>query len=414
MRCQHCSETDFRNLLSVFLHVEPVRPTQRLIARTAQSHLSRSYPQPTRNNVAVDMHSNAAAENHFDREQAPTRYTQPSSSSHDGPINETSQHKRQITHTDQPSSSRNDTLINANAPHKRQRTDPDQPRHGSRIEEQGQPQDHVSSLNKDTHIHPATQLGQTTQGHNQLASVRRNARNDWANGRGQKESYQNLSTSSRNQAVTDRSSGQERQTSNQKAAQSHARREDIELLTAGMNKLPPPCWGDERVIHPLVQEQVANENYDEFREKRLDYIWGMYGKERAALAASRTPEPEEVWIPETEEVEILERDKPLWEEIWERSVLGGEACMRDILDEKETWPAKEAEEVDIWTREPGGMLSSAVLKQLSRVLTLQESLRDERLERSDESRRAAMRKRDEVTQRFSDDSTSADYPPLAS
>ncbi len=414
MRCQHCSETDFRNLLSVFLHVEPVRPTQQLIARTAQSHLSRSYPQPTRNNVAVDMHSNAAAKNHFDREQAPTRYTQPSSSNHDGPINETSQHKRHITHTDQPSSSRNDTLVNGTAPHKRQRTDPDQPRHDSRIEEQRQPQDHVSSLKVDTRIHTAAQHGQTIQGHNQLASTRRNARNDWANGRGQKESYQNLSTSSRNQAVTDRSSGQERQTSNQKAAQSHARREDIELLTAGMNKLPPPCWGDERVIHPLVQEQLVNENYYRVQEQRLDDIWGKYEKERATLAASRTPEPEEVWIPEFEEEEILERDKPLWEEIWERSVLGGEVCMRNILDEKETWPRKEAEEADIWTREPGGMLSSAVLKQLSRVLTLQESLRDERLERSDESRRAAMRKRDEVTQRFSDDSTSADYPPLAS
>lgn len=201
----------------------------------------------------------------------------------------------------------------------------------------------------------------------------------------------------------------------------------MEVLTAGMNKLPPPCWGDERVILPLAQEQLREEDLYRRQEQEMDDIWGMYAKEREALAAVYNPEPEKHWTPVFEEPGIWERKTPLWDEVWAHSVLGGEAWMRNLLGENETWPQEPPEEADIWTREEGGMLSAAVLKRLLRVFTIQavqeeerfqDSLKDEGPQISDESDTVSSILRnpegDEVTLSFSEDFTSAGYPPLAS
>lgn len=158
----------------------------------------------------------------------------------------------------------------------------------------------------------------------------------------------------------------------------------MEVLTPGMNKLPHPSWEDEQVILPLVKQQLRQDRYFEHQEQKLDDIWAMYGKEREVLAACHTPEPEEIWTPEFEE-EILEREVPLEDEIWARSTLEGEAWMRNILEEIEAWPQAPPEEADIWTREDGGMLSAAGLRRIWRIFTLQASLEEEELERSDES-----------------------------
>lgn len=111
----------------------------------------------------------------------------------------------------------------------------------------------------------------------------------------------------------------------------------------------------------------------------MNKIWGPYEKEREALAALHTPELEEIWTPTAEEEMeegVLEGEIPRWDEIWEGSVLQGEECMRDILGEDETWPREASEEVGVWTRESGGMLNSADLKQLLRVFTLEELRRE--------------------------------------
>ena len=267
-RCEHCSETDFAKLLNIFLDGEPARPARQLVAPMApQQHLSRGHPQPSRPNLHVDQHGNATARNVFDREQAQTQYSQPSSSS------------------------------------------------------------------------------------------------------------------SRPYAATALIGEENSQTSSQTASQSLPYKENKEALTAGMDKLPRPSWEHERIILPQLQEGLAHENYFRRQEQMLDRIWGVYGEEREALAATHTPELEENWTPifeedEDEDKAILEEETSPWDEIWGRSVLEGEAWMRDILGEDGTWPPEAPEEADIWTREPGGMLSSAVQKQLLAVFTLEESLRE--------------------------------------
>ena len=95
------------------------------------------------------------------------------------------------------------------------------------------------------------------------------------------------------------------------------------------------------------------------------------------LAAVDNPEPEEMWEPEFEEVEILERDIPLMEEIWAHSVLAGEDWMRQILDMDETWPPESLAEPNFWTREEGGMMSPTVLRKYFNILTLLAELEGE-------------------------------------
>ena len=225
-------------------------------------------------------------------------------------------------------------------------------------------------------------FGQQTQSNHQLASLRRD-------GRGQKESFQDLPSSSRHHTVTDLADNREQQASSAKASSNDTCKENMEVLTAQMDKLPPPCWVDEQIILPLVQEQLMQEEFYRRQEQQLDDIWGMYKKEREALAAPHhSPEPE-TWRPEFDEEKIVEREVPLWEEIWQRSTQQGKACMRYALGEDESWPREAPEEADIWTREPGGMLTAASLRRLAPVFTLQESLREDGLQRSDESRRAS-------------------------
>ena len=219
-------------------------------------------------------------------------------------------------------------------------------------------------------------LGQQTQRNHQL-------------GRGQRESHHQQPSSSRQHTVTDLADKSEHQASSEKTSENDTCKENMEVLTARMNKLPPPCWGDEQLMLPLVREQLMQEEFYRRQAEQLDDIWGMYAKEREVLAAPyHSPEPE-TWTPEFEEEEILERETPLWDEIWERCVQQGEACMRDVLDEDENWPRRAPEEADIWTRELDGMLTAASLRRLVPVFTLQELLREGGLERSDESRRAS-------------------------
>lgn len=263
--------------------------------------------------------------------------------------------------------------------------------------------------------------GQQVKDHDTSSSSKHNARSDWAwargRGAGRKESHQDRPSSSRHQPITD-PTGEAEQEASQKPSQNHPRIEDMEVLTAGMNKLPPPCWGDERVILPLVQEQLRQENFLKRQEQEMDEIWGPYEKEKQALAAFHAPKLAGSWTPVFEDEEIVGRDIPLVEEMWARSVLAGEDSMRRILDEDKTWPHEPSDDPNIWTREEGGMLSSANLKRLLRVLTLEESMKEEGLQISDENNTVPTTWRieegDEVTQSFGEVFTSAAYPQLAS
>ena len=322
-RCQHCSETEFQTLLKFTLNVGPPRPAYQLVAPMAQHHSNIFYQQPSRYNYHIDPYGNSMVGNIFDREQAPNQHTQPSR--HDAAISEMMQRKQQRANTDQALSSR--------------------------------------------HIQRGAPTTQQIQSNHQLAS-------SMCDGRAHNESHQHLPSSSRHSTTSDLTSEYENQTWNQAASQKHPRKEDKDVLTPRMNKLPPPCWGDERIMFPLVQQQLANEAYFRRQEQRLNDIWGMYGKERKALAAFQAPELEETWRPVFEEEEIFECEIAPWDEVWERSVLEGEASMRDILDEDETRPEEAPEEPDIWTREPHGMFSSIALKKLLRVSALQQSLRE--------------------------------------
>ena len=426
-RCQQCSEYDFQTLLRVIWNMEPARPTHKLIARTATNPLNQDHSQSSRHDAQIDLHRDLTVEKKCDQEQNLKHQVQPSCSRHDPPIIQRAQDKRQRTDEDQPSFSRRDAPTSGSAQHKRQKTNADQysssihnvlvdgaAQHGK----QGKNVAQACPSRQTARTAVTARSGQQVKDQDPLSSSTHNARSDWAFGRGRKERHLDTPSSSRHHAITDLTGEDEDQGTTQKTSQTHSRIEDMEVLTAGMNKLPPPCWGDERVMHPLVQQQLRDEEFFEHQKQEIDDIWAMYGKEREALAASHTPEPDETWTPVFQEEEILEREIPLQEEIWARSVLEGGAWMRNILDEGESGPQEPREEVNIWTREDGGILSAAVLKRLSRIFTLQASLEGETLQGSDECDRfyatLQMKEGDEVTQSFSEVSTSAAYPPLAS
>ena len=290
----------------------------------AQHHSNIGYPQPSRYYYHIHPYGNSTARIICDREQASNQHAQ--LSRHDAAIGEMMQRKQQRANTDLAPFSR--------------------------------------------HIQRAAPTAQQKQSNHQLASA-------MCDGRAHNESRQHLPYSSRHSTTSDLTDDYENQTSNQADSQDHSREEDMGVLTPRMNKLPPPCWGDERIMFPLVQEQLATEAYFRRQEQRLNDIWGMYEKERKELAAFEAQKLEETWTPVFEEEEILECEMAPWDKVWERSVLEGEASMRDILDEDETWPEEAAEEADVWTREPDGMLSSNTLKQLLRVSILEKSLREE-------------------------------------
>ena len=322
-RCQHCSDTEFLTIIEFGLNVGPPRPAHQIVAPMVPHHSNLGHPQPTKYNYHIDTYGNLMARNIFDHEQASNQHTQPSR--HDAAVGEMMQRKQQRAHTDQAPFAR---VVQMVAPTAQQ-------------------------------IHS-----------NQLAAP-------MCDGRVHNESHQHLPSSSRHNNTTHLAGKCEKKLSDQAANQSHPRKEDLEVLTPRMNKLPIGCWKDERIMIPLVQEKMAIEAYFIRREQRINDIWRMYGNERKALAAYQAPALEETWAPVFEEEEILEREIAPWDEVWGRSVLEGEASMRDILDEDETWPQEAPEESAVWTREPGGMFSSTALKQLLRVSILEKSLREE-------------------------------------
>ena len=327
-RCQHCSETQYQKLL---LNLGLARSAHRTVATMAQHQSNMDHPQASRYSYHVDQYGYSTARKIFDFEQAPTQFTQPFSG-YDAASVEMMPRKQQRANMDQASSSR--------------------------------------------HIQRTASSTQNIQNSHHVTSARPDVR-------AHNEGYQHLPSSSRHHtATTDLTS---ERSHSQTPSQSQPPYEDMEVVTPGMNKLPPPSWEDRKVISPLVRAQLDEEELHWRLERRLNDIWAMYGKEREALTAFQAPEVEETWTPEFEEQEddddILESEIPLWDVIWERSMFDGEASMRDILDEDKTRPQETAEELDIWTRETGGMLSPTVLRQLLRVLVLQKSLREEGVER---------------------------------
>ena len=326
-RCQHCSETEFQTLFKITLNVGPPRPAHQLVAPMVQHHSNVGHPQPSRYNCHIDPYGNSTARILFDREQASNQHTQPS---------------------------RRDAAIGKMMQRKLQRGDADQAPFTRNVQ------------------WPSPTAQQVQSNHHFASPV--------CDGREHNESHQHLPSSSRHNTTTDHTGEYENQRSNQAAFPNYVRREDMEVVTPRMNKLPPKCWEDERIIFPLmlplVQEQLANEAWFRRQEQRLNDVWGMYGKERKALAAFQAPMLEETWTPVFEEEEILECEIAPWDEVWKRSVLEGEVAMRDILDEDETWPEEAGEEPGNWTREADGMFSSTALKQLLRVSILEDSLRE--------------------------------------
>ena len=385
-RCQNCSETEFQTVLRVVWNVEPARPIHQKIARPAQQSLDQGDPNSSRHDVDIDFHRKSTVENLLDREQHLAHQARPSSSRNDTPINGTMQHKLKKTDADQPYASAHHALINGTAQHKRQKLDPVQKstlKHDGRIEEQrqhgrqGPTPEQVSSLRQDTRIHGAAQFGRPMQSRNQTASSMSDTRGDQADGYGQKETRQAAQYPSRHHNNSDLIDEEGHQLTRSDTSPNSPRVEDVEVLTAGMNQLPPPSWEDQRVILPLIQQQLIIDRYYQRQRQRLVGIWALYKKEREALAAIHTPEPEEIWEPDFEEVEILKHKIPLMEEIWVRSVLAGDTWMREILDKDVTWLQERPEEPNIWTREEGGMLSAIVLKKLLGLLNLQAALREE-------------------------------------
>lgn len=378
MRCQNCSESDFRTMLRAAWDLEPAQPKDQKIAHTAQQYLDQGNPYSLSGDFDIDLHRRSTLESLLGHEHHQTYQTGPFSSRTDTSINGTAQHKRKGTDADQPYYSTHDAPINGTAQQKRRKTDQDQ---YSAIEEQRQhggqgPAPGPSSLRQDTRIHGASHIGRSIQS-GAHASSSRDTRSDGANGRGQNKTHQEAPYSSRHRTISDRIDEVEHQATNSMASLSPSHVEDVEVLTAGMNILPPPSWGDERVNFFLAQQQLIVERYYQRQRQRLDAIWDMYKREREALAADHTPEPEETWEPDFEEVEILERDIPLMDEIWARSVLAGDDWMREILDMDETWPPEPLAEPNIWTREEGGMLSATALKKYLNILTLLAALEEE-------------------------------------
>lgn len=430
-RCQECSNAIFQILLGIVCNVEPARPSYPLIARAAQHRMNEDSLQFPRQDTHIGPHRNSGAQYFLDRAQQLTHQAQPSSSTHDTPANG-AKHKRQRTNTDQPHSVGNDAP-NEIHQHKRQKIDTDQVpslRHDGPVEEQSQHRgqgptpNQTSSLRQGARAHGAAQPGQQTQSQDLLAYSRRDARSDWANGHEQKESHRDSPSASRHRIITDLTGEAEPQGRIPETSQNHTCIEEIDYVPGGMHKLPYPSWEDEMVILPLARQQLMDEDFFENQERELDDIWGPYAKERQALVDFQASELEESWTPDFEEPEILEREVPLQEDIWERSMLEREIGMRYILDEGETWPRESATEADIWTREEGGMLSAANLRRLWRVFTLGASQEERRLETSDESGNFShirpSTEGDEVTldwldsELFTENEALPAYPPLAS
>lgn len=424
-RCEQCSETDFQTLLRVVWNIGPATETHQMVARTNPHPFNPNPPSSSRQGAHVDLQKDVAAENLHEHIPTWSHQVGPSSSRQNFQVDVPGKHKRQKMNEDQTCFSTHDTRINGTGQHGRQDSNPGQYSssiHNARVdraaqrEKQGKNAVQVCSSRHYPRTAGTSQSGQQNSSQTPTTSSRQDARADGATPSGPQAKDHDPSSSSRNDAITDLTGDEEHQRTTQFSSQNHPRIEDMEVLTAGMNKLPPPCWGDERVFCPLAQQQLSHDEYFEHQKQELDEIWAMYGKERKALAASQTPEPEDHWTPVFQEEEILERKIPLEEEIWAISMLEGEAWMRNILDEDETWPQESPEEADIWTRDDGGMLSAAVWRRLLRVFTLQASLEEGRVERSDEMKITPwrMKEGDEVAQEFSEAFTSAAYPPLAS
>ena len=381
-------------MLRVIRCLEPAEPKDQNIVFANQQSLDQGNPYSSSGDVDIHLHRRSTFENLLGQEQHQTYQTGPFSSRSDTSINGTAQHKRERTDADQPYFSTHDAPINETTQQKRQKLNPDP---HSAVEEQRQhgrqgPTPGTFSLKQDTRILGASQVGRPTQG-GAYASSSRNTRSDGANERGQKEPLQEAPYSSRHHTTSDRIDEGEHQAPRSRISPSPPRTEDVEVLTPGMNMLPPPSWGDERLNFFVAQRQLIEERYYERRRQRLDAIWALYKREREALAAVHIPEPEEMWEPDFEEGEILERDIPLMDEIWARSVLAGDDWMREILDMDETWLPEPLAEPNFWTREEGGMLSSAVLRKYLHILTLLAALEEEPPQRSDDDSRAAANNR---------------------
>lgn len=378
VRCHNCSETEFRTMLVAVWSLEPLHPKDLKMAHAYPKSWDPGNPYSSSGDVDIDLHRRSTLENLLGREQHQTYRTGPFSSRTDTSNNGTAQHKRKKTDADQPHYSAHDGPLNETVQHKRQKSYPDP---YSAIEEQQQhgrqgPTPGPIPLRQATRIHGASQLGRSIQS-GAHASSSRDTRNDGAVGHGQQEIHREALYSSRQRTASDRIDEEEHQVTSSTISPSPSQNEDVDRLTPGMNVLPPPSWGDERVTFFLAQWQLAEERYYQRQRQRLEYIWAPYKREREVLAAVDNPEPEEMWEPEFEEVEILERDIPLMEEIWAHSVLAGEDWMRQILDMDETWPPESLAEPNFWTREEGGMMSPTVLRKYFNILTLLAELEGE-------------------------------------
>lgn len=396
-RCLNCSEQDFQTVLRANWKMEPAQKLPRLATHMAQHPMNQGQPQWSRHDPRMGLLGDSTNEIIRDQEQDLTLQVRPFPLRRDARIIHTAHNKRQRTNEDPTSSSMYEASSNGTAQRKRPKTDAEQ--HSSSIHntgvekvaqhgQQGMNAIHAYYSRQGARTTGTAQIEQQAIDQNLPSSSMPNTCSAWANGRGREESHQSPPSSSRHHAITDLTGEDQHQGASQLASQKHPRVEDTEALTPGMKTLSLPSWEETRVILPLVQEQLSQEEYYRRQEQELDDIWGPYAKEREALAALHTPEVEEIWIPEFEEAEILERAIPLEEEIWANSVLVGENWMRTVLDEDENWPRNPPEEANIWKCGEGGNLNSGFLKKLLHVLTLEKSIEKERLEeeRHDEER----------------------------
>lgn len=384
-RCQNSSESDWSTVLKSVWNVEPALPVDQRVARRAQQSLDQGHPHSSSGDVDNDLHRRSAVLNTRDREQQLAHQGQPSSSRNDAPSNGTEQHKRRMTDADQQCSSEQQVPIDGPPQKKRQRLDTDQHstlRDGGRVEEQrqhsrqGSTQVETSSSKHDTGDHGAGQLGRPIQCR-ALAFAIRTAQSDGPDGRGQNETEQYEPHPSRHRTILNLMDEEEHQAESSGASPSPSGTEDVGVLTAGMNTLPPPSWGDERVMLRLAQQRSWEERYHEHLQRRFDATWAPYERERAALAPTDAFGPEEKWEPDFDEAEILKLELPLEDEIWASSVLAGEDWMREILNGDESWPPQPVVDPYLWTRGEGGLLTSANLKRILQVFNLQAALAEE-------------------------------------
>ena len=384
-RCPNCSESHFQTVLRIMWNMELARPTDQLFARITQNHSNQGRPQGFRHDARMNLLKDPANETVRNQEQGLTHQARPFSLRHDVPTNQTVQNKRQKTNEDSASSSTYVAPSNGTAQHKWQNPGTDQQYSSihsaghagaAQHRQQGMNAVQACSSRQGARTTGTAYMEQQAKDQGVSSSSIHDARSDWANGRGRKESHQDLPSSSRPNAITDLTGKEQNPGASRKASQNDPRVVGMEASTPGLELPALPSWEDARVFVPLVQEQLSQEEFYRRQEQVLDDIWGPYAKEREELAAVHTPEPEEVWMPEFEEAEILEREIPLEKEIWARSVLAGEDWMRIILDEGEDWPRQPPEEPNIWTRDEGGNLDSVYLRRLTRVLTLEGSLKE--------------------------------------